>query len=76
MFKNLFETFNCHIIILNELEDSKLIEKEIFNEIISLIHCFSVKLYSNRRKEKLKLIQKDLELENDNGTEMKELLLM
>lgn len=26
---------------------------------------FSMKMYSNRRKEKLKLIEKDLNLEND-----------
>ena len=43
----------------------KLIEK-IFNEIISLIHCFSMKVYSNRRKEKLKLVEKDLALEDSN----------
>jgi|SRR3989339_604789 len=63
MFLNLFKEFGCEIIILNEIDDEKTIEKEIFNEIISLIHCFSMKVYSNRRKEKLKLIQKDLELE-------------
>lgn len=64
MFKNLFQQFNCQIIVLNQLEDEKLIQKQIFNEIISLIHCFSMKVYSNRRKEKLKLIEKDLQLED------------
>lgn len=64
MFKNLFQQFNCQIVVLNQLNDQKLIQKQIFNEIISLIHCFSMKVYSNRKKEKLKLIQKDLQLEN------------
>lgn len=64
MFKNLFHQFNCQVVVLNQLDDQKLIEKQIFNQIISLIHCFSMKVYSNRRKEKLKLIQKDLQLEN------------
>ena len=49
----------------NEIENKQLIEKEIFNEIINLIHCFSMKMYSSRRKEKLKLIEKDLSLEHD-----------
>jgi len=66
MFENFFKEFNCEIIVLNEIDDEKLIEKEIFNEIINLIHCFSMKVYSNRRKEKLKLIEKDLSLEDEN----------
>ena len=64
MFKTLFSEFGCEIIVLNDIDDEKLIEKEIINEIISLIHCFSMKMYSSRRKEKLKLIEKDLELED------------
>jgi len=63
MFKNLFEEFNCKIIVLNDIEDNQLIEKEIFNEIISLIHSFSMKVYSSRRKKKLELIKEDLENE-------------
>ena len=65
LIKNLFKKFNCEIKVLNEVENKQLIEKEIFNEIINLIHCFSMKMYSSRRKEKLKLIEKDLNLEND-----------
>ncbi len=67
IFKNLFEKFGCKIIVLNEIDDDKIIEKEIFNEIISLIHCFSMKVYSKRRQEKLKLIKKDLELEDEEN---------
>jgi predicted site-specific integrase-resolvase len=65
MFKNLFQEFSCEIVVLNEIDDEKIIEKEIFNEIIDLIHCFSMKVYSNRRKEKLKLIEKDLRFEDE-----------
>ena len=65
LIKNLFKKFNCEIKVLNEIENKQLIEKEIFNEIINLIHCFSMKMYSSRRKEKLNLIEKDLNLEND-----------
>ena len=63
VFKNLFSKFNCEIIVLNEIDDEKLIEKEIFTEIVNLIHRFSMKMYSSRRKEKLKLIEKELKQE-------------
>lgn len=65
MFKSLFNKFQTEVIVLNEIDDEKMIEKEIFNEIINLIHCFSMKVYSSRRKQKLKLIEKDLKLETE-----------
>lgn len=65
LFRGLFRHFDCEIIILNDVEDNQLIEKEIFNEIISLIHCFSMRVYSSRRKKKLDLIKQDLENEID-----------
>lgn len=64
MFKNLFATFNCEIIVVNDIDDKQLIEKEIFNEIISLIHCFAMKVYSSRRQKKLKNIEENLKLDN------------
>lgn len=66
LFKNLFEEFNCEIIVLNEIDDPKIIEKEIFKEIVDMIHCFSMKLYSSRRKEKLKLVEKQLKLDEED----------
>lgn len=65
MFKNLFNNFNCEIVVLNDVDDAKTIEKEIFNEIISLIHCFAMKVYSSRRQKKLKCVEEDLKLEDD-----------
>lgn len=64
VFKSLFEKYGCEIIALNEINDEKTIEKEMFEELIALLHCFSMKMYSNRRKEKLNLIKKELELES------------
>lgn len=66
MFKRLFEEFNCEIVVLNDADDSKMIEKEIFNEIISLIHCFAMKVCSSRRQKKLKCVEEDLKLEAEN----------
>lgn len=65
VFKNLFAEFNCEIVVLNDVEDSKTVEKEIFNEIISLIHCFAMRVYSSRRQKKLKCVEEDLKIEDE-----------
>jgi predicted site-specific integrase-resolvase len=58
LFKHLFEKFGCKIIVLNESGNEKLDSEEIFEEIISLIHCFSMKHYSKRKIKKI-LNEKD-----------------
>lgn len=64
MWKELFESYNCNIIVMNDdIDNSESAEKEIFEDIISLIHCFSMKMYSKRRKNKLKMIKENLEVE-------------
>ena len=64
MWKELFEYYNCNLIVLNEdKEKTENEEKEIFEDIISLIHCFAMKMYSKRRKNKLKMIEENLEAE-------------
>ena len=65
MFKNMFANFNCEIVVLNDSDDAKIIEKEIFNEIISLIHCFAMKVYSSRRRKKLRCVEEDLKIEDE-----------
>ena len=64
MWKELFSYFNCDIVVLNdikEINDSE--EKEIFEDIISMLHCFAMRMYSKRRKNKLKLIEENLQVE-------------
>ena len=64
MWKELFKSFNCDIIVMNDiLENNDNDDKEIFEDIISLIHCFAMKMYSKRRKNKLKLIEENLEVD-------------
>ena len=64
IWKELFEHFNCKIIVLNEVTNqSESEENEIFEDIISMIHCFAMKMYSKRRKNKLQLIKENLEIE-------------
>lgn len=63
LFKRLFSEYGCDIVAINDTEDKKTNESEIFEEIISMLHCFSMKMYSKRRKNKLEIIGKDLENE-------------
>lgn len=40
--------------------------KKTFKEIVSLLHCYSMKLYSNRRKERIKkFIDSEVNIEDD-----------
>ena len=64
MWKELFSYFNCEIVVLNdikEINDSE--EKEIFEDIISMLHCFAMRMYSKHRKNKLKLLKENLQIE-------------
>lgn len=64
MIEKLFSKYGVNIVVLNEIDNPKLVEKEIFEDLMSIIHSFSMKMYSKRRKEKLELIKKDMDLEN------------
>lgn len=63
LWKNLFKQFNCNLIIVNETQNNEIEEKEIFADIISLLHCFAMRMYSSRRKKKISLVKEDLENE-------------
>ena len=67
MWKSLFRNFNCEIIVMNELQNNKSEEEEIFEDMISMIHCFATRMHSPRRKKKIQLVVEDLknELNND-----------
>lgn len=60
MWRELFETFNCKIIVVNDTNASDNEDNEIFSDIISLLHCFAMKMYSNKRKKKITLIEEDM----------------
>lgn len=63
-FKTLFAKYDTQIIVLDTLEESnKTFQEELTEDLISIIHHFSMKLYSNRRK-KFKEIEKLLENTN------------
>ena len=63
--KDLFAKFNCELKAIKEddIITSENEEKEIFSDIISLLHCFAMRMYSKRRKNKLKLLEENLQVE-------------
>ena len=63
-FKNIFSEFGVEIVVIDELEETNSdFQKELSNDLISIINNFSMKLYSNKRK-KLKEIEKLIESED------------
>jgi len=45
---------------MSEIGSEKLNSKEIFEEIISLLHCYSMKMYSSKKfKDKLNKLLKE-----------------
>jgi len=57
--KNIFQKYNCNIIVLDKTEN-KTYEQELTDDLLTIIHHFSMKYYSKRRNI-LKNIKKSLE---------------
>ena len=62
LFNEFCKYFKTKIIVVNELSE-KNFEQELTEDLISIIHYFSMKSYSHRRK--LNKIKKELENDND-----------
>jgi putative resolvase len=61
LFEYLFKKFNTEIVVMSEIGSEKLDSQEIFEEIVSLLHCYSMKLYSSRKKKKIQeLIEREV----------------
>ena len=57
-FKQIFSKYNTEIVVIDNYESSnQTFQDELTNDLISIIHHYSMKLYSNRRK-KFKEIEK------------------
>ena len=64
LFTYLFKKYGCEIIVMSEIGSEKLDSEEVFEEIISLLHCYSMKLCSKRNAKKIQEILKE-----DDSTE-------
>lgn len=52
LFKTLFDKFGVEIVVISEIGNEKLDSEEVFEEIVSLLHCYSMKMYSKRNQNK------------------------
>ena len=59
ILEDIFRYFGTRIVVLNDSLENKTYEQELTEDLISIIHYFSMKSYSNRRK--LNKIRRDLE---------------
>ena len=59
LLESIFKYFGTRIVVLNDTLDNKSYEQELMDDLISIIHYFSMKSYSHRRK--LNKIRKELE---------------
>lgn len=63
-FEGMFRYFGCKILVLSEEIQNKTYEQELADDLLSIIHYFSMKSYSHRRR--LNKIRKELEEERTN----------
>lgn len=62
ILEQIFKYFGCKILVLNDILENKSYEQELTEDLISIIHYFSMKNYSHRRK--LNKLRKELEETN------------
>jgi len=66
LLENIFKYFGTKIFVINDELQNKQYEQELTEDLVSIIHYFSMKMYSHRRK--LNRIKKELlEEDNDNN---------
>ncbi|MBN1214232.1 MAG: IS607 family transposase [Candidatus Lokiarchaeota archaeon] len=65
IFVELFKFYGTKILVISEEIQNKTYEQELTDDLISIIHYFSMKSYSNRRK--LNKIKKELLTNSDNN---------
>lgn len=59
ILEQIFKYFGCKILVLNDILENKTYEQELTEDLISIIHYFTMKNYSHRRK--LNKLRKELE---------------
>lgn len=59
LFEYLFKNYGTEIEVISDETNPETDEEELFEEIVSLLHCFSMREYSHRRAER-KLIEDTL----------------
>ena len=55
LFMYLFRKFRTEIVVISEVGNTKLDSEEVFEEIVSMLHFYSMKMYSKRRKHSIEV---------------------
>ncbi len=55
LFSYLFRKFRTEIVVISEIGDTKLDSEEVFEEIVTMMHCYSMKMYSKRSKHSIEV---------------------
>jgi predicted site-specific integrase-resolvase len=63
LFSHLFKKYGTVIVVISDVGNKKLDPEEIFEEIVSLLHSYSMKLYSQRHENRKKIEIESLDQE-------------
>ena len=66
LFYYLFQKYNCEIVVMSEVGSEEIDSQEISEDIVSLLHCYSMKPDSSRRR--LRKIKEAIEDDETSGT--------
>ncbi len=55
LFNYLFQKFRTEIVVVSEIGNTKLDSEEVFGDIVSMLHCYSMKMYSKRRNHSIEV---------------------
>ena len=58
LFSHLFAKYGCELIVMSEAGSTKLDSEEIFEDIVSLLDCYSMKFYSKHKNKVIKELLK------------------
>ena len=61
LFYHLFKKYNCEIVVMSEVGSAKLDSEEVFEEIVDLLQCYNMKMYSKRKGQKIKEVLEEQE---------------
>lgn len=65
ILEQIFKYFGCKILVLNDILENKTYEQELTEDLILIIHYFTMKNYSHRRK--LNKLRKEIETNTEKS---------
>lgn len=59
LFKYMFAKHGCDIVVMSEVGSTELDKEETFEDVVSLLHCYSMKLYNKHKDKTIKELIED-----------------